>query len=108
MENKKIGTLSLCMAIAGAVAPISLALVMLVLEKLGVAPMPYILPFILFVGLEITALVIGIVGRASVYGKAGIAVSAALLALAAVVFSFTTVHKVERQEVSPTTTQQFL
>ena len=81
-----IGKLSLCMAIAGVVATVLLAVVMVLLEKLTGTYMPETLCMVLFVSLEIIALVTGIMGWKSVYGKAGLASSVVLLVIAAVLF----------------------
>ena len=76
-----MGKVSLCAAIAGIVGAVMLALVLVVLESLAGIDMPISLCVFLFVGLEIVALVTGIVGWRSPCGKAGLGASIVLLGL---------------------------
>jgi len=80
MDNERknnLGKISLCLAIAGIIGPMFIGLCLRLFP--GIIPLPiYVL---LFVCLEITALVTGIVAWRSPYGKAGLGTSAFLLLL---------------------------
>ena len=78
MDNDRknnLGKISLCLAIVGIIGPMFAGLCLRLFP--GIIPLPiYVL---LFVGLEVTALVTGIVAWCSPYGKAGLGVSVCLL-----------------------------
>jgi len=84
METKsrnEVGKVSLWASIGGVVAGGALVLLFILVEALTEAEMSFSLPVLLFVGLEVVALVAGIAGWGSAYGKAGFGASVALLAL---------------------------
>jgi hypothetical protein len=80
MDNDRknnLGKISLCLAIVGIIGPVFIGLCLKLFP--GIIPIPiYVL---IFVALEITALVTGIVAWRSPYGKAGLGVSVSLLLL---------------------------
>jgi len=80
-----IGKISLILAIGGAVVSIAVALLLALIESLTNFMPPYTLCFVLFVALEIAALVTGIIGWRSACGKAGLIISAILLLLSSIV-----------------------
>jgi len=80
-----IGKISLILAIGGAVLSIAVALLLALIESLTNFMPPYTLCFVLFVALEIAALVTGIIGWRSPCGKAGLIISAILLLLSSIV-----------------------
>jgi len=92
-SKTNIGKMSLVLAIGGVAAAIGLWLVMAVVESLTDFDPPYMLCFLLFVALEIAALVTGIISRRSASGKAGLTISAILLILTAIAVPFFTVHR---------------
>ena len=84
-SKSNIGTMSLVLAIGGTVLSIAVALLLALIESLTNFMPPYTLCFVLFVALEIAALVTGIIGRRSACGKAGLIISAILLLLSSIV-----------------------
>jgi hypothetical protein len=80
-RRNNIGKLSLILAIGGVMLPIAVVLLLAIVESLTSFNPPYILCGFLFVALEIAALVSGIIGKRSAYGKAGLVISAILLVL---------------------------
>ncbi len=80
-SRNEIGKISLWAAIGGVVGPGALALLFILLDALTAASMSISLCVLLFVGLEVVALVTGIVGWSSPYGKAGLGASIILLAM---------------------------
>ncbi len=79
------GKESLWLAIAGLALPIVLALPLTLLERLTGTQLTYVVCGLLFLGLETAAVITGIIGRKSAYGKAGLALSVAFLVLTAFV-----------------------
>ena len=84
-SKSNIGTMSLVLAIGGTVLSIAVALLLALIESLTNFMPPYTLCFVLFVALEIAALVTGIIGWRSACGKAGLIISAILLLLSSIV-----------------------
>lgn len=84
-SKSNIGTMSLVLAIGGTVLSIAVALLLALIESLTNFMPPYTLCFVLFVALEIAALVTGIIGWRSPCGKAGLIISAILLLLSSIV-----------------------
>ena len=82
-SKSNIGKLSLILAIVGAVLPILIAVVLMIVESFTGFMPPYILCLFLSMALEIAALVTGIIGRRNACGKAGLIISAISLVLAA-------------------------
>ena len=80
-SKNEVGKISLCAAIGGVVGPAALGLLFVLVESLTEAQTPISLCVLLFVGLEVVALVTGIAGRASAYGKAGFGAAIVLLGL---------------------------
>ncbi|MHC4353148.1 MAG: hypothetical protein ACYTE3_09105 [Planctomycetota bacterium] len=80
-SKNEIGKVSLWVAIAGVAGAATIALLFILLEALTEAEMPFSLCLLLFIGLEVIALVTGIVGWSCPYGKAGFGASIVLLAL---------------------------
>ncbi len=100
--KNKLGMLSLILAIGGVAIPIALALLLVIIEWLTKLGPPYFLCVLLFVGLQIIALVTGIIGRQSPFGKAGMVVSATLLVLTAIAAPFLMVSSSETSGPSMT------
>ncbi|HEV56597.1 MAG TPA: hypothetical protein ENN87_03760 [Phycisphaerales bacterium] len=80
--NSQTGKQSLCLAIAGLILPLVLALPLAVVEWLIGTQITYVVCGVLFLSLETAAVITGIIGRNSAYGKAGLALSVGLLVLA--------------------------
>ncbi|MBN2270168.1 MAG: serine/threonine protein kinase [Sedimentisphaerales bacterium] len=102
-----IGKLSLILAIAGMVLPIIVAMVMIIVQWLRKSDLPeagplYIICMLLFIALETAALATGIVARRTAQGKAGLIISAILLALTVISVPIFTVHQ-EVKVSGPTT-----
>lgn len=85
-SGHSIGKISLSMAIGGVAQAIGLSLVLAVAESLTQFDPPYMLCVLLFIAIEIAALVTGIIGRCSPCGKAGLSISAVLLILTAIAY----------------------
>jgi hypothetical protein len=79
-SRNELGKVSLWAALAGVAGAATIALLFILLEALTEAEMPFSLCLLLFVGLEVIALVTGIVGWSCPYGKAGFGASLILLA----------------------------
>ncbi len=79
-SKKSLGVFSMCSAILGIIAGILLWLLFVILERFDIQA-PYTICAIVFVGAEVIALITGIVGWRSPYGKAGVGISAVLLLL---------------------------
>jgi hypothetical protein len=82
-QYSQSGKQSFCLAIAGLALPIVLALPLTVVEWLTGTEITYVVCGLLFLSLETAAVVTGIIGRKSAYGKAGLALSVGLLVLTA-------------------------
>ena len=80
-SKNEVGKISLYAAIGGVVGGAALGLLFVLVESLTEAQMPVSLCLLLFVGLEVVALVTGIAGWASAYGKAGFGASIILLGM---------------------------
>jgi hypothetical protein len=80
--------MSLILAIGGVVAAIGLWLVLAVVESLTQFNLPYMLCVLLFIALEIAALITGVIGRRSSCGKPGLGISATLLVVTAIAYPF--------------------
>ena len=80
-SKNELGKISLYAAIGGVVGGAALGLLFVLVELLTEAEMPVSLCVLLFVGLEVVALVAGIAGWGSAYGKAGFGVAIILLAM---------------------------
>jgi hypothetical protein len=78
-EMAFFGKISLCLAIGGIVVPVALALLMAAVERLTDFDAPQLSWYLLHRASEIGALVTGIFGFRSGYGKAGLIISAILL-----------------------------
>jgi len=97
----KIGRISLWAGVLGVIVPVVIALVVRAVAGEG-AETYYLFCFLLFAGAELTALVTGIVGRKSPYGKAGLGISCACIVVTALAIPAFTVR---RGEPVPTETQ---
>jgi len=80
-SKNEVGKISLYAAIGGVVRGAALGLLFVLVESLTEAQMPFSLCLLLFVGLEVVALVAGIAGWRSAYGKAGFGASIILLGM---------------------------
>ena len=95
-----LGKISLCLAIAGIIGTVILGLCFSLFAGLTGIMIPISIFVLLFIGLEITALVTGIIAWCSPYGKAGLGVSVLLLLL---MIFFVPVFKTVRYEGPRTT-----
>ena len=80
-SRNKVGKISLCAALGGIVGGTLVALLLVMLESLTETDMPFSLCVLMFIGLEVGALVAGIVAWGSPFGKAGFGTSILLLAI---------------------------
>lgn len=80
LGKSKIGSVSLWTGILGFVGPILIAFLVHSFAKTNPAPY-YLLSFLLFMGLELVALITGIIGRKSPCGLAGMIISIVCTAL---------------------------
>jgi uncharacterized membrane protein YecN with MAPEG domain len=104
--NTKIGTISLWASILGIVVPIFIAFLVRVFVKGNDEPY-YMLCCLLFAGVELVALVTGIIARRSPLGKAGLSVSAVCIAVTVLaVLWFTPVRRVEHRPMEQTEESQ--
>lgn len=101
-STSNIGRMSLILAIGGVVLPIFVVLLLAIVEWLTDFDPPYMLCLLLFVALEIAALVTGIIGRRSACGKAGLTISAILLVLTAIGAPFLMISSLESTGVRRT------
>ena len=105
-DNSTIGTISLWASIAGIIVPILVALLVRMFVKGNDEPY-YMLCCLLFAGVELVALVAGIIGRRSPSGKAGLSISAVCIVITVlVILAFTPVKRVERAPVQQTERSQ--
>ena len=100
-SKNEVGRVSLWAAIGGVVGAAGLALLFILLEALTAAEMPFSLCLLLFVGLEVVALVAGIAGWGSPYGKAGFGASLILLALTTLILPVKMVKTSQSTSVEP-------
>ena len=108
-NNTRIGTISLWASILGIVVPIFIAFLVRIFVDGNDEPY-YMLCCLFFAGVELVALVTGIIGRRSPSGKAGLSISAVcvvvtVLAIAFFVF-FTPVRMVEHAPLEQTDRSQ--
>ena len=79
--KNNLGKISLCLAIAGIIGTVFFGLCFTLFAGLTRIMIPISIFVLLFIGLEITAFVTGIIAWRSPYGKAGFGVSVSMLLL---------------------------
>ena len=99
-KTSRVGLISLISAILGcALATIMWIMFWIMEEKMNMNP-PYALCTLILVGLEIIALVTGIAGWRSPYGKAGVGISTLILMVVALLIPATMLSSVSYSETS--------
>lgn len=101
-DRSSLSSLSLLLAIGGAVGVITMLLAMAIIEPLTEIELPGTLFLFLFLALEIAALATGIVSRRTPRGRAGMIIAAIFLALTIVGIPFFTATKRTISPESPT------
>ena len=80
-SNNQVGKISLWAAFGGLLGGTAVALLFVLVEVLTGGDMPFSLCVLMFIGIEVGALITGIAGWGSPHGKAGFGLSVALLTL---------------------------